>query len=104
MNDDLNSGSNGNMRDFFADDGSDAKTPLLGGVGAFILHTVVIALLIYSGYHGIHASARSLSGIAGAGAMPPDIVGILIIELVMLGIYLAYFYRRITGDGQTRCW
>lgn len=98
MNDDLNSGLNGNMRDFFADDGSDAKTPLLGGVGAFILHTVVIALLIYSGYHGIHASARyrESQGLGNAAG----IVGILIIELVMLGIYLAYFYRRITGDGQ----
>ena len=98
MNDDLNSGLNGNMRDFFADDGSDAKTPLLGGVGAFILHTVVIALLVYSGYHGIHASARyrESQGLGNAAG----IVGILIIELVMLGIYLAYFYRRITGDGQ----
>jgi len=98
MNDDLNSGLNGNMRDFFADDGSSAKTPIMGGIGALILHLVVIALLIYSGYHGIHASARyreaqGLGNVAG-------IVGILIIEFVLLGIYLAYFYRRITGDGQ----
>lgn len=98
MNDDLNTGLNGNMRDFFADDGSSAKTPILGGFGALILHLVVIALLIYSGYHGIHASARyrETQGLGNAAG----IIGILIIEFVMLGIYLAYFYRRITGDGQ----
>ena len=98
MSDDLNTGLNGNMRDFFADDGSSAKTPILGGFGALILHLVVIALLIYSGYHGIHASARyrETQGLGNAAG----IIGILIIEFVMLGIYLAYFYRRITGDGQ----
>jgi hypothetical protein len=98
MNDDLNSGLNGNMRDFFADDGSSAKTPIMGGIGAIILHLVVIALLVYSGYHGIHASARyrEAQGLGNAAG----IVGILIIEFVMLGIYLAYFYRRITGEGQ----
>ena len=95
---DLNSGLNGNMRDFFADDGSDAKTPIMGGLGALILHLVVFALLIYSGYHGIHASARyrEAQGLGNAAG----IVGILIIEFVLLGIYLAYFYRRITGEGQ----
>ena len=98
MSDDLNSGLNGNMRDFFADDGSTASPPIMGGLGALILHLVVFALLIYSGYHGIHASARyrEAQGLGNAAG----IVGILIIEFVMLGIYLAYFYRRITGDGQ----
>ena len=98
MNDDLNSGLNDNMRDFFATDGSDTKTPFLGGFGALILHLVVIALLIYSGFHGILASARYREGQGLVNAA--GLVGILIFEFVMLGTYLAYFYRRITGDGQ----
>ena len=98
-NNDLTTGLTSNMKDFFANDEENSKTaPVLGGLGAGILHTVVVALLIYSGYHGIHATRRyrDSQGLGNAAG----IVGILIIEFVMLGLYLAYFYRRITGETQ----
>lgn len=98
-NNDLTTGLTSNMKDFFANDEENSKTaPVLGGLGAGILHTVVVALLIYSGYHGIHATRRyrDSQGLGNAAG----IIGILIIEFVMLGLYLAYFYRRITGETQ----
>lgn len=97
-NNDLTTDLTSNFRDFFANDDSDKKPHVLGRAGIGLLHLIVIALLIYSGYHGIHATARyrEAQGLGNAAG----IVGILIIELVMLGIYTAYFFRRITGDLQ----
>ena len=98
-NNDLTTGLTSNMKDFFANDEAAGRAaPFLGGLGAAILHSVVVTLLIYSGYHGIHASRsyRESQGLGNAAG----IVGILIIEFVLLGLYLAYFYRRITGETQ----
>lgn len=97
MNDqDLTSG----LQDFFADIDSNAgrSAPIIGGIGAWILHLVVFAFAIYSGYHGISATARYHASV-GLG-MVAGIVGILVIEAVLIGLYLAYFNRRITGDAQ----
>lgn len=97
MNDqDLTSG----LQDFFAEQDTNVGNSggVIGGIGALILHLIVFAFAIYSGYHGIHASAayREAQGLGNAAG----IVGILIIEFTMIGIYLAYFYRRITGSLQ----
>lgn len=97
MNDqDLTSG----LQDFFAEtDGSAGRSaPIVGGIGAWILHLVVFAFAIYSGYHGISATAQYHAE-SGLG-MVAGFVGILVIEAVLIGLYLAYFNRRITGSAQ----
>lgn len=91
---DLTSG----LKDFFTEESNDSRAGgVVGGVGAWILHLVVFAFAIYSGYHGISATARYHGGGLGLFA---GVVGILVIEIVIIGLYLAYFNRRITGDGQ----
>ena len=97
MNDqDLTSG----VQDFFADtNGNASKTGgAVGGIGAWILHLVVFAFAIYSGYHGINATSRYHAN-SGLG-MAAGIIGILVIEFVLIGLYLAFFNRRITGGSQ----
>ena len=92
---DLTSG----LQDFFADDTPGNKAGnAVGGIGVGVLHLVVFAFAIYSGYHGISATRTYHSG-SGLG-MAAGIVGILVIEAVLIGLYLAYFHRRITGDKQ----
>ena len=91
---DLTSG----LQDFFADDTPGKTGNAVGGIGAWILHLVVFAFAIYSGYHGISATRTYHSG-SGLG-MAAGIVGILVIEAVLIGLYLAFFNRRITGDKQ----
>ena len=88
------------VQDFFADtNGGGGKTGgVVGGIGAWILHLVVFAFAIYSGYHGISATARFHSD-SGLGMMA-GIIGILVIEFVLIGLYLAFFNRRITGGSQ----
>lgn len=87
-----------NLQDFFAANPDAAKGGVLGGFSAILLHLIMVAFTIYSGYHGIHASAHYRAA-AGLGAAA-GVIGILIIEVTLIGIYLAYFYRRITGDAQ----
>lgn len=87
-----------NLQDFFATNPDAAKGGVLGGFSALLLHLIMVAFTIYSGYHGIHASAHYRAA-AGLGAAA-GVIGILIIEVTLIGIYLAYFYRRITGDAQ----
>lgn len=87
------------LQDFFAqDDETGQSGAVMGGVGAWILHLVVFAFAIYSGYHGISATARYHA--SGGLGMAAGIIGILVIEVVLIGLYLAYFNRRITGDKQ----
>ncbi len=88
------------VQDFFADtSGSTGKTGgVVGGIGAWILHLVVFAFAIYSGYHGISATSRYHAN-SGLG-MAAGIIGILVIEAVLIGLYLAFFNRRITGGSQ----
>lgn len=88
------------LQDFFNENESDAgkSGKTVGGIGVWILHLVMFAFVIYSAYHGINATAayRAAQGLGSAAG----IVGIIIIELVMIGIYLAYFNRRIVGGSQ----
>ena len=87
------------LKDFFSneEDSTSGSSRAVGGVGTWLLHLVVFAFAIYSGYHGISATMRYHGG--GLGTIA-GVVGILVIEVVLIGIYLAYFNRRITGDGQ----
>ncbi len=99
MNDDLNSGLNGNMRDFVADEEGDGKgTHPLGTLGTWMLHGVALALAGYSAYHGIHATSayRAAEGLGNVSG----IVGITVNELTTIGTYLAYFHGQITGKVQ----
>lgn len=88
------------VQDFFSDTGTEVgrSGAVMGGVGAWILHLVVFAFAIYSAYHGISATARyhANSGLGQAAG----ITGIVVIEVVLIGLYLAFFNRRITGDKQ----
>ncbi len=88
------------VQDFFAGtNGNGGKTGgVIGGVGAWILHLVVFAFAIYSGYHGISATSRYHAS-NGLG-MVAGIIGILVIEAVLIGLYLAFFNRRVTGSSQ----
>lgn len=57
------------VQDFFAETESVGKTGgIVGGVGAWILHLVVFAFAIYSGYHGISATSRYHGGGLGMAA------------------------------------
>lgn len=47
-----------NLQDFFATNPDAAKGGVLGGFSALLLHLIMVAFTIYSGYHGIHASAH----------------------------------------------
>lgn len=70
----------------------------VGRAGHMTLHIVAVLFLIYSAYHGIHATttyraATGLGNIAG-------IVGIIAIEATMLAIYLAWVNHKINGAAQ----
>lgn len=88
-------------RDYFAPDASRAKTGnatvgMLGGWGLYLAH---VAFLLYSGYHGIQATAtyRAAGGLGAAAG----IVGIVVIELVLFSLFLAWHNQRITGASQS---
>ena len=94
MNDDLNG-----LQDFFQSDESDGRAGgIIGGIGAWILHLVVFAFALYSAYHGISATAHYHA--ANGLGMAAGVAGIIVIEVVLVGLYLAFFNRRITGDAQ----
>lgn len=72
---------------------------VVGGVGMWGLHLAALTFAIYSGYHGISATARYHAD-SGLG-MAAGIVGIVTIELVLLSLYLAWHNGRITGAAQS---
>ena len=95
----LNTGLNGNMTDFFADEeGSEKGNHPLGVLGTILLHVVAVGLAIYSAYHGIHATStyRAAQGLGNVSG----IVGITVNELTVIGVYLAFFYSQIIGKVQ----
>lgn len=88
-------------KDYFSDDGGaepGAAAQFVGRAGAWGLHLAKVAFLIYSGYHGIHATAvyRGDTQLAAAAG----IVGIVVIEVVLLSIYLAWHNGQIVGSVQ----
>jgi len=72
---------------------------VVGGVGMWGLHLAAVAFALYSGYHGISATAQYRAD-SGLG-MAAGIVGIIVIELVLLSLYLAWHNGRITGAAQS---
>lgn len=89
------------LKDYFAEDAGaepGQASRFVGKVGAWGLHAAKIAFLIYSGYHGIHATAvyRGDSQLAAAAG----IVGIVVVEIVLLSLYLAWHNGEIMGVHQ----
>lgn len=72
---------------------------VVGGAGMWGLHLAAVAFALYSGYHGISATARYRAD-SGLGMMA-GIVGIVVIELVLMSLYLAWHNGRITGAAQS---
>lgn len=71
----------------------------MGGYGMIGLHLAAITYALFSGYHGVNATAAYRSD--GGLGMAAGIVGILTVELVLLSLYVAWHGQRITGTGQT---
>ena len=70
----------------------------VGSAGHFLLHIVEALFLIYSAYHGIHASAtyRAANGLGNLAG----ILGIVAIEVTLLAIYLAWVNHKLSGARQ----
>ena len=88
--------------DFFQEEqqtGPGRAGKAVGSIGSWGLHLALITFMIYSGYHGISATAtyRADSGLG----MAAGIVGIVTIELVLNSIYLAWHNGKITGAAQS---
>lgn len=89
-------------RDFFQEEqqtGPSGAGKAVGAIGSWGLHLALITFMLYSGYHGIHATAtyRAESGLGNIAG----IVGIVTIELVLASLYLAWHNGRITGAAQS---
>lgn len=89
-------------RDFFTEEkqaGPSRAGKAVGSIGSWGLHLALITFMLYSGYHGISATAayRAASGLG----MAAGIVGIVTIELVLASLYLAWHNGRITGAAQS---
>lgn len=76
-----------------------SSSKVVGGIGLWLLHIVMVTFALYSGAHGVNASLRY----AGSSdfAKVAQIIGIVTIEVVLIGIYLSYLNGRITGASQT---
>ena len=72
---------------------------VVGSAGMWGLHLAAVAFALYSGYHGISATAAYRAD--GGLGMAAGIVGIVTIELVLLALYLAWHNGRITGAAQS---
>jgi hypothetical protein len=72
---------------------------VVGSIGLWLLHFVMFSFAFYSGAHGINA-ALQYAGSTNAGKVA-QIVGILVIETVLIGLYLGFLNGKITGPAQT---
>ncbi len=89
-------------RDYFQDTetvGPSKAGRVVGGGGMWLLHVVFFAFAIYSAYHGISASV-AYRATEGLGQLA-GIVGIIVIEAVLIGIYMAWHNNRISGAAQS---
>jgi len=89
-------------RDFFQEEqqaGPGRAGQAVGNIGSWGLHLALITFMLYSGYHGISATAvyRADSGLG----MAAGIVGIVTIELVLASLYLAWHNGKVTGAAQS---
>lgn len=91
-----------NEYDVFEDDlfaESETHNSVLGTWGMYVLHAIKIAFVIYSGAHNIQA-ALSATG-SSIAAVVSQVVGVVILEAAILGIYGAAVYGKITGKFQS---
>jgi hypothetical protein len=86
------------LKVFNKSDSDDGAGHVMGTVGVWCLHTFKITFLAYSAAHAIGASWNY------AGSSVPQriaqTVGVITVEGVLLGIYLAYINGRISGYAQ----
>lgn len=68
----------------------------VGTIGMWGLHLVAILFMIYSAYHGIHATTnyRAASGLGNIAG----ILGIISIEITLASLYLAAVHHKILGS------
>ena len=88
-------------QDYFAEDidaGPGRAGAFVGTAGAWGLHLAKVLFLLYSGYHGVSASL----GYAGSAelAKAAQIFGIVVLELTLFSLYLAWHNQKITGTAQ----
>lgn len=91
-----------NPKSFFGSEQDTERSPssrVVGGIGYWLLHLVLVTFAIYSGAHGVSASLRYAGN--SEFAQIAQIIGILVIETVLLGLYLAWLNGKITGAGQS---
>jgi hypothetical protein len=89
-------------KDFFQNEqpaGPSKSGRIVGDAGMWGLHVAAVAFAIYSGYHGISATAQYRAD-SGLG-MAAGIAGIVTIELVLLSLYMAWHNGKITGAAQS---
>lgn len=89
-------------KDYFREDVSTAPSKTgqaVGSFGAWGLHAAKVLFLVYSGYHGISAA----SGYAGSSelAKAAQIFGIIVLEITLFSLYLAWHNQKITGTHQS---
>jgi hypothetical protein len=72
---------------------------VVGNAGMWGLHAAALTFAVYSGYHGISATAhyRAASGLGQLAG----IVGIVTIELVLMSLYLSWHNGKINGAAQS---
>ena len=89
-----------NLLQIFEIDGDEqgGLSKAAGGIGVWLLHLCKVTFLVYSATHTVNAS------LSYAGSTTPakvaQVVGIVVTEMVLLGIYLAYVNRKLSGSGQ----
>ncbi len=71
----------------------------VGAVGGWGLHLAKVAFLLYSGYHGVSAS-WTYAGNSDLARLAQTF-GIIVLELVLFSLYLAWHNQRITGAAQS---
>jgi hypothetical protein len=89
-------------KDYFQEDVTAGPSPaghIVGKVGAWGLHLVKVAFLIYSGYHGISAS-WNYAGNSDLARLAQTF-GVIVLELTLLSLYFAWHNQRITGSAQS---
>lgn len=88
-------------KDFFSDEAVVSKSrtnEVMGNAGMWMLHAVKLFLVAYSGYHGIHAAMIYAGDSAGAAIF--QILGFLVIESTILGLYIAWINKMLLGTAQ----
>lgn len=87
-----------NLEDFRREEDQNGASRVVGAAGMWLLHVAKAAFILYSAAHGIHAALRYTAD--GAFGRIAQLVGVVVIELTLAALYLAWHNGRITGDSQ----